>query len=70
MKIPIFSVSLGAVESIISYPPKMSHAEMDRSERYERGITDGLIRFSVGLEDINDLKDDFENAFEIIKRNL
>lgn len=67
VKIPIFSVSLGAVESIISYPPKMSHAEMNPVERHERGITDGLIRYSVGLEDIEDLKADLQQAFDKIK---
>ncbi|MCF6515740.1 aminotransferase class V-fold PLP-dependent enzyme [Lactobacillus sp. S2-2] len=70
IKIPIFSVSLGAVESIISYPPKMSHAEMDRNERYERGITDGLIRLSVGLEDIDDLIEDLKNSFTEIEKDL
>lgn len=67
LKIPIFSVSLGAVESIISYPPKMSHAEMNTEERHDRGITDGLVRYSVGLEDINDLKADLHQAFLKIK---
>ena len=50
--------SLGGVESIISYPPQMSHAAMSREERYRRGITDGLIRLSVGLEDAQDLLED------------
>lgn len=64
IKIPVFSVSLGATESILSYPPKMSHAELNREERLERGITDGLLRLSIGLEDIDDLKQDFAQAFE------
>lgn len=67
IKIPVFSVSLGATESIISYPPKMSHAELNREERLERGITDGLLRLSIGLEDIDDLKQDFAQAFEKLK---
>ncbi|GAO99805.1 aminotransferase class V-fold PLP-dependent enzyme [Fructobacillus ficulneus] len=66
LEIPIFSVSLGAVESIISYPPKMSHAEMNTEERHARGITDGLVRYSVGLEDIEDLKADLSQAFDKI----
>ncbi len=63
LKIPVFSVSLGAVESIISYPPKMSHAELTADERHERGIGDGLLRLSVGVEDVDDLKADFAQAF-------
>jgi cystathionine beta-lyase len=43
------------VESILSYPAKMSHAAMPPSERDARGITDTLVRLSVGLEDADDL---------------
>lgn len=50
-----FAVSLGGVESIISYPAKMSHAAMPPSERAARGVTDTLVRLSVGLEDVDDL---------------
>ena len=67
LKIPVFSVSLGAVETILSYPPKMSHAEMSAEERHACGITDGLLRLSVGVEDVADLKADFKQAFEQIK---
>lgn len=63
VKIPVFAVSLGAVESILSYPAKMSHAAMSKEERFERGISDGLLRLSVGLENVEDLKADFEQAF-------
>ena len=49
VKIPVFAVSLGAVESILSYPAKMSHAAMPQAEREQRGITNSLIRLSVGL---------------------
>ncbi|MBW4840803.1 MAG: PLP-dependent transferase, partial [Paenibacillaceae bacterium] len=52
----------GAVESILSYPPMMSHASMPPEVRAERGITDGLLRFSVGLEDIDDLLADLDEA--------
>ncbi|WP_203362128.1 cystathionine beta-lyase [Bacillus sp. REN10] len=58
INIPVFAVSLGAVESILSYPAKMSHAAMLKEERVKRGITDGLLRFSVGLESATDLIDD------------
>lgn len=62
VRIPIVAVSLGAVESILSYPAMMSHAAMPQSVRLERGITDGLLRFSVGLEDIDDLIRDLDEA--------
>lgn len=62
VKLPIVAVSLGAVESILSYPAMMSHAAMPREVRHERGITDGLLRYSVGLEDIDDLIADLEQA--------
>jgi len=65
MKIPVFAVSLGGVESILSYPAKMSHAAMEPEERAKRGITDGLLRFSVGLEHVDDLIDDFAQALEV-----
>lgn len=65
MKIPVFAVSLGGVESILSYPAKMSHAAMEPEERAKRGITDGLLRFSVGLEHVDDLIADFAQALEI-----
>jgi len=50
-----FAVSLGGVESIISYPAKMSHASMPREEREARGISDTLVRLSLGLEDSGDM---------------
>ncbi|GGH14009.1 trans-sulfuration enzyme family protein [Paenibacillus segetis] len=64
VKLPLVAVSLGAVESILSYPAMMSHASMPKEVRSERGITDGLLRFSVGLEDIDDLIADLEQALE------
>ena len=65
--IPVFAVSLGGVESILSYPPKMSHAAMEPEERAKRGITDGLLRMSVGLENIDDLIADFAQALEKVQ---
>ncbi|WP_134685908.1 aminotransferase class I/II-fold pyridoxal phosphate-dependent enzyme [Brevibacillus migulae] len=65
VRLPIVAVSLGAVESILSYPAMMSHAAMPAEERLERGITDGLIRLSVGLEDVDDLIADLEQALAI-----
>ncbi|MBU9713938.1 cystathionine beta-lyase [Evansella tamaricis] len=68
LKIPVFAVSLGAVESILSYPAKMSHASMPKVEREKRGISDGLLRLSVGLENVEDLIGDFEGAFQHLRK--
>ena len=62
VRIPIVAVSLGAVESILSYPAMMSHASMPREVRLQSGITDGLVRYSVGLEDMEDILEDLEQA--------
>jgi len=66
VKIPAFAVSLGGVESILSYPAKMSHAAMPLEERKKRGITNRLLRLSVGLENIDDLIADFEQALAYV----
>lgn len=54
--------SLGAVESLISVPARMTHASIPAERRAELGITEGLIRISVGLEDVEDLIADLEQA--------
>ena len=61
----VVAVSLGAVETIVSYPVKMSHAAIPKEEREKVGITDTLIRVSVGLEDIEDIISGFKKAFII-----
>jgi len=68
VKIPVFAVSLGAVESILSYPAKMSHAAMPEKERAQRGITNSLLRLSVGLENPEDLIKDFSDALNKVKQ--
>lgn len=67
LRIPVFAVSLGAVETILSYPATMSHAAMPKEEREKRGITDGLFRFSVGLEHADDLLEDLAQALEKVR---
>ncbi|MBY6035383.1 bifunctional cystathionine gamma-lyase/homocysteine desulfhydrase [Fictibacillus nanhaiensis] len=54
--------SLGAVESLISVPARMTHASIPQDRRAELGITDGLVRISVGIEDAEDLIEDLKNA--------
>jgi len=54
--------SLGGVESLISHPPTMTHAGMEESARLEAGITDSLVRISVGIEDIEDILADLAHG--------
>ena len=54
--------SLGGVESLIEHPATMTHASIPKKEREARGISDGLVRFSVGIEDVEDLKEDLDRA--------
>jgi cystathionine beta-lyase/cystathionine gamma-synthase len=54
--------SLGGVESLINQPSTMTHASIPREERIKNGLTDGLIRLSVGIEDAEDLVEDLSNA--------
>jgi cystathionine beta-lyase/cystathionine gamma-synthase len=56
--------SLGGVESLVCHPASMTHASIPAQERHDRGITDGLIRFSIGIEDSQDLIDDLEKALK------
>ena len=54
--------SLGCSKSLIQHPASMSHVKVPRKMRIESGITDGLVRFSVGLEDVDDLIEDLAKA--------
>ena len=54
--------SLGGVESLIGHPATMTHASIPVEIRSARGIDDGLVRLSVGIEDVEDLRDDLANA--------
>jgi cystathionine beta-lyase/cystathionine gamma-synthase len=63
-RVALFSLaeSLGGVESLIGQPSLMSHASMPEETRRSRGIADGLVRVSVGLEDVEDLRQDLDQA--------
>lgn len=63
-KTQLFSLaeSLGGVESLIGHPATMTHGSIPREERIKNGLSDSLIRLSVGIEDVNDLIDDLNNA--------
>lgn len=60
--------SLGGVESLVDHPAIMTHATIPKATREQLGIHDGLVRFSVGIENINDLMDDVTRALEIASR--
>jgi cystathionine beta-lyase/cystathionine gamma-synthase len=58
--------SLGGVESLINHPALMTHASVPKKQREALGVTDSLVRLSVGVEDVRDLIDDLQTAFEAI----
>ncbi|PSR20824.1 MAG: cystathionine gamma-synthase [Sulfobacillus acidophilus] len=62
LRYAIYAVSLGGVETIVSHPATMSHAGLDAKTRQSMGVTDQLLRVSVGIEAIDDLLDDFHQA--------
>ena len=62
LKIFLLAESLGGVESLVCYPPKMTHGIFSAEERAQRGIKDNLVRLSVGIEHIDDLKEDINQA--------
>lgn len=64
LAIPTIAVSLGDPDTLIQHPASMTHANVPKDVREESGITDGLIRLSVGLEDVEDLIADFRQGFE------
>jgi cystathionine gamma-synthase len=58
--------SLGGVESLVAHPVTMTHAAMDAMARREAGLTEGLLRMSVGIEDLTDLQGDLQTGLESI----
>ena len=60
------AVSLGAVETLIEHPASMTHAVVPREERLRTGLTDSLVRLSVGIEDVEDIIEDLQSALENI----
>ena len=66
LEIPLLAPSLGGVESLVTLPAKTSHAGLSKSQREEMGVSDRLIRVSVGIEHIDDLIVDFERALASI----
>ena len=60
----MLAVSLGGVESLIQHPASMTHSKMDKEAREKSGITDGLVRFSVGIENVEDILADLKQALD------
>jgi methionine-gamma-lyase len=58
------AVSLGTVDTLVSHPASMSHAGLKREDRIKYGIPDGLIRMSVGIENIADILNDLDQALQ------
>jgi cystathionine beta-lyase/cystathionine gamma-synthase len=59
--------SLGGVETLISHPATMTHASIPEEERTRLGVTPGLVRISVGIEDASDLIADLDQALEVVR---
>ncbi len=66
IKVMSFAESLGGVESLISHPASMTHASIPPERRAEIGVTEGLVRLSVGIEDVKDLLDDLDQALAAV----
>lgn len=64
VKLCLLAESLGAVETMITHPATMTHVDVPKDERYARGLTDGLVRISVGIEDVEDIIGDLTQALE------
>jgi methionine-gamma-lyase len=62
VRLATLAVSLGGVETLIEHPASMTHASLSQAHRLEGGITDGLVRYSVGIEDVEDLIADLDQA--------
>ena len=66
VRLATLAVSLGGVETLIEHPASMTHAGLAREDRQAAGITDGLVRYSVGIEDVEDLIADLRTALNAI----
>jgi len=67
LKLASLAVSLGSVDTLVEHPASMTHAEMPKQMREKMGIGDGLVRASVGIEDGDDILDDFAQALDSMK---
>ena len=66
VKLAILAVSLGGVETLIQHPASMTHSKVSHDAKVKAGISDGLVRYSVGIEDVDDLIDDLKEGLDKI----
>ena len=66
VELAVLAVSLGGVETLIQHPASMTHSKLSKEARAGAGITDGLIRFSIGIEDVDDIIADLEHALSLV----
>ena len=64
MRVFTLAESLGGVESLVGHPASMTHASIPKNKRIKNGVSDGLIRLSVGIEEASDLISDLDNALK------
>lgn len=62
VELATLAVSLGGYETLIQHPASMTHSSMNKLDKLDAGITDGLVRLSVGCEDVQDIQDDLDNC--------
>lgn len=62
VKLALLAVSLGGIETLIQHPASMTHSKISKENREKSGITDGLVRLSVGIEDVDDIIEDLDQA--------
>jgi methionine-gamma-lyase len=65
VKLAVLAVSLGGVETLIEHPASMTHSKVPAADKLKAGITDGLVRYSVGIEDADDLIKDLDQAISL-----
>ncbi len=64
VRLALLAVSLGGVETLTQHPASMTHAAISKENKLAAGITDDLVRLSIGIEDIKDIIDDLSNALD------
>ncbi len=66
VQLALLAVSLGGIETLIQHPASMTHSKLSKEERLEAGITDGLVRLSVGIEDADDIIADLNHTLSLV----
>ena len=70
VKVATLAVSLGGVETLIEHPASMTHAGISPQDRRAAGFSDGLVRYSVGIEDVEDLIADLRQALDAVAMEI